>query len=95
MSLTVLEIASVAYLARLRVNPNELKFFTGQLNSIVECVTQLQELDTSSVDTFTHGIDTYNVFRDDVRKPAVSREKALANAPERNEVGFLLPRVLD
>jgi aspartyl-tRNA(Asn)/glutamyl-tRNA(Gln) amidotransferase subunit C len=95
MSLTVSEIAKVAYLARLRVNPNELEFFTGQLNSMVEYVTQLQELNTTCVDAFTHGSDTCNVFRDDVRKPALDREKALANAPERNQVGFLIPHVLD
>lgn len=95
MSLTVSEIAKVAYLARLRVNPNELEFFTGQLNSIVEYVTQLQTLDTTGIDPFTHGFETYNVFRNDVRKPSLDREKTLANAPEQNQVGFLVPHVLD
>lgn len=95
MSLTVSEIAKVAYLARLRINPNELEFFTGQLNSIVEYVTQLQELNATSINIFTHGFDTCNVFRDDVRKPALDREKALANAPEQNQVVFLVPHVLD
>ena len=46
MSLSVAEVAKVALLARLRVEPGELETFTGQLNSIVDYVAQLQELDT-------------------------------------------------
>jgi aspartyl-tRNA(Asn)/glutamyl-tRNA(Gln) amidotransferase subunit C len=36
-----------------------------------------------------------NVFRDDVRGPALDREQALANAPKRNAEGFLVPAVLE
>ena len=95
MSLTAAEIAKVALLARLRVNPSELETFTGQLNSIVEYVAQLQELDTTGVEPLAHGIEMHNVFRDDVRGSALDREKALANAPERSRVGFLVPAVLE
>jgi aspartyl-tRNA(Asn)/glutamyl-tRNA(Gln) amidotransferase subunit C len=95
MSLAVSEIAKVAFLARLRFDPNELELFTGQLNSIVDYVAQLQELDTSGVNPLTHEVEIYNVFRDDIRMPALDREKALANAPERNQVSFLVPTVLD
>ena len=95
MSLTITEVAKVALLARLRVDPHELETFTGQLNSIVDHVAQLQELDTTDVEPFTHGIEVRNVFRDDVRGPSLDREKALANAPERNQVGFLVPAVLE
>ena len=41
--------------------------FTGQLNSIVDYVAQLQELDTTDVEPLAHGIEVRNVFRDDVR----------------------------
>jgi aspartyl-tRNA(Asn)/glutamyl-tRNA(Gln) amidotransferase subunit C len=95
MSLTVAEVAKVALLARLRVDPRELETLTGQLNSIVDHVAQLQELDTTDVEPLTHGIEVRNVFRDDVRGPLLDREKALANAPERNQVGFLVPAVLE
>jgi aspartyl-tRNA(Asn)/glutamyl-tRNA(Gln) amidotransferase subunit C len=95
MSLTVAEVAKVALLARLRVDPRELETFTGQLNSIVDYVAQLQELDTTGTLPLAHGIEVRNVFRDDVRGPLLDREKALANAPERNQVGFLVPAVLE
>jgi aspartyl-tRNA(Asn)/glutamyl-tRNA(Gln) amidotransferase subunit C len=95
MSLTKDDVAKVAMLARLRVSPDELQMFTGQLNSIVDHVAQLQELDTAEVEPLAHGIEVRNVFRDDVRGPALPREAALVNAPKRNQDSFLVPAVLE
>jgi aspartyl-tRNA(Asn)/glutamyl-tRNA(Gln) amidotransferase subunit C len=95
MSLSVEDVAKVALLARLRVEPGELQTLTAQINSIVEYVAQLHELDTTNVEPLAHGIELRNVFRDDVRGPALDREKALANAPQRNQSSFLVPAVLE
>jgi aspartyl-tRNA(Asn)/glutamyl-tRNA(Gln) amidotransferase subunit C len=95
MSLSVEDVAKVALLARLRVEPSELETLTTQINSIVDYVTQLQELDTTDVEPLAHGVELRNVFRDDIRGPALDREKALANAPERNQASFLVPAVLE
>jgi aspartyl-tRNA(Asn)/glutamyl-tRNA(Gln) amidotransferase subunit C len=95
MSLSIDEVSKVALLARLRLSPEELRTFTGQLNSIVDYVAQLQEVDTTGVEPLAHGIEVRNVFRDDVRGPALPREQALANAPKRNQESFLVPAVLE
>ena len=95
MSLSAEEVAKVAMLARLRLAPEELATFTGQLNAIVDYVTQLQALDTAGVEPLAHGVEVRNVFREDVRGPALEREEALANAPKRNAEGFLVPAVLE
>jgi aspartyl-tRNA(Asn)/glutamyl-tRNA(Gln) amidotransferase subunit C len=95
MSLTIADVAKVALLARLRLSPEELETFTGQLNTIVDYVAQLQGLDTTGVEPLAHGIEVRNVFRDDVRGESLPREKALANAPERNQESFLVPAVLE
>jgi aspartyl-tRNA(Asn)/glutamyl-tRNA(Gln) amidotransferase subunit C len=94
-SLSVEEVAKVAVLARLRLSRAELETFTGQLNSIVHFVEQLQELDTTNVEPLAHGIEVRNVFRDDVRGESLPREAALGNAPKRNAESFLVPTVLD
>ena len=93
--LSIDEVSKVAHLARLRLTPQELRTFTGQLNSIVHFVEQLQELDTRNVEPLAHGIEVRNVFRDDVRGPALLREAALVNAPKRNQDSFLVPAVLE
>jgi aspartyl-tRNA(Asn)/glutamyl-tRNA(Gln) amidotransferase subunit C len=95
MTLTADDVAKVALLGRLRLSPEELQTFTGQLNSIVDFVAQLQELDTREVEPLAHGVEVRNVFREDVLGPALPREKALANAPKRNAEGFLVPAVLE
>ncbi len=95
MSLSIEDVAKVAVLARLRLSPEELETFTGQLNSIVDYVAQLQELDTTGVEPLAHGVELRNVFRDDVRGQALDREQALANAPKRDSVGFLVPAVME
>jgi aspartyl-tRNA(Asn)/glutamyl-tRNA(Gln) amidotransferase subunit C len=95
MSLSIEEVAKVALLARLRVSPEELETFTSQLSSIVDYVALLQALDTTGVEPLAHGIEMRNVFRDDVRGPALPREQALANAPQRDRVAFLVPAVLE
>ena len=95
MSLSNADVAKVALLARLRLSPAELQTFTGQLNSIVDYVAQLQELDTTGVEPLAHGVEVRNVFRDDVRGPALDHNGALANAPKRNDEGFLVPAVLE
>jgi aspartyl-tRNA(Asn)/glutamyl-tRNA(Gln) amidotransferase subunit C len=95
MALTPDEVAKVAVLARLRLSPDELQTYTGQLNSIVEFVAQLQGLDTADVEPLAHGVEVRNVFRPDVRGESLPREDALANAPRRNREAFLVPVVLE
>lgn len=95
MSLSIDEVAKVALLARLRLSPDELQMFTGQLNTIVEFVAQLQELDTKDVEPLAHGVEVRNVFRQDVRGESLPRDAALANAPKRNAESFLVPAVLE
>lgn len=95
MSLSRDEVAKVAVLARLRVGPEELDTLTRQLNSIVDYVAQLRELDTAGVEPLAHGVEVRNVFRDDVRGASLPREAALTNAPRRNQESFLVPAVLD
>jgi aspartyl-tRNA(Asn)/glutamyl-tRNA(Gln) amidotransferase subunit C len=93
--LTIDDVAKVALLARLRVSPDELQMFTGQLNSIMDYVAQLQQLETTDVEPLSHGIEVRNVFRDDARGDALPREAALRNAPQRNQESFLVPAVLE
>ena len=95
MSLSREDVSKVALLARLRLSTEELETFTGQLNSIVDFVAQLQELDTKDVEPLAHGVEVRNVFRDDVRGESLPREAALANAPKRNTESFLVPAVLE
>ena len=82
MSLSNADVAKVAVLARLRLSPDEIETFTGQLNSIVDYVAQLQELDTTGVEPLAHGIELRNVFRDDVRGPGARSRAGAGQRPQ-------------
>ena len=82
MSMTREEVAQVALLARLRLTSQELDTFTTQLSSIVDFVAHLQELDTEGVEPLAHGIDRANVFRDDVRGPALATRRRPRQRPQ-------------
>jgi len=94
MTLNAQEVAQVALLARLRLDPDELQTYTEQINEIVHYVEQLQQVPTEGVEPLAHGVEVRDVFREDKRAPALEREAALSNAPKRNQEAFLVPPVL-
>lgn len=85
----------VANLARLRFDEGELEKFTDQLNAILTYIDKLNELDTSEVEPTYHVLDLVNVFREDQVQPSLPREAALANAPERADGFFQVPRIIE
>lgn len=85
----------VAQLARLRLDEDEREAMTEQLATIVDYVTQLESVDVSDVPpTASVGRETGGGMRDDEPRPCLSRDRALANAPDADEGHFLVPRVL-
>ncbi|WP_169975156.1 Asp-tRNA(Asn)/Glu-tRNA(Gln) amidotransferase subunit GatC [Tautonia rosea] len=94
MNLSPEDVAKVALLARLRLDPDELATYTEQINEIVHYVEQLQQVDVSGVEPLAHGVEVRNMFRDDRRTESLPRDEALCNAPKRNHEAFLVPAVL-
>ncbi len=94
MGLTRDEVAKVALLARLRFSDEELDTLTTQLGQVVEYIRQLDELDTEAVEPMAHVADIHNVLVDDVARPSLDREDALANAPKRDDECYRVPAVL-
>jgi aspartyl-tRNA(Asn)/glutamyl-tRNA(Gln) amidotransferase subunit C len=88
------EVLHVARLARLTLKEEEVDLFTRQLNDILSYMAQLREVDTEGVPPMAHALTAFNVFREDEVTPGLPREAALANAPDREEGGFVIPRVI-
>jgi aspartyl-tRNA(Asn)/glutamyl-tRNA(Gln) amidotransferase subunit C len=94
MSISRQDIEKVALLARLQLTDDELSKMTVELAQIVGYVDQLGEVDTECIEPMAHAIETANVFRDDAVAASLPRDEALANAPHRDERGYLVPAVL-
>lgn len=94
MAVSLHDVEHVARLAKLSFTEAEKKKLVTELNSILEYMEQLNELDTKDVDPLSHVIELSNVFREDIVKPGLAREEALRNAPARGEKFFKVPKVL-
>ncbi|MGC9193875.1 MAG: Asp-tRNA(Asn)/Glu-tRNA(Gln) amidotransferase subunit GatC [Syntrophobacteraceae bacterium] len=88
------EVRHVALLARLELSQSEEELMTGQMNTILEYMDKLNQLDTKEVEATTHAIELRNVFRQDKVEPSLDRKDSLANAPGADGVNFVVPRVL-
>ena len=92
--LTQEQVRHVAKLARLNISEDEVRLFTEQLSDILEYVAQLQKLDTENIEPLAHALPVHNVLREDIVKPSLSNDEALANAPQRDGEFFAVPKVL-
>ncbi|HHW01599.1 MAG TPA: Asp-tRNA(Asn)/Glu-tRNA(Gln) amidotransferase subunit GatC [Thermoanaerobacterales bacterium] len=88
-------VEHVANLARLYLSEEEKAEMTEKLNSILDYMDKLNELDTSDVEPTAHVIPIKNVFREDVVQESLPLEKALENAPDRDGNFFRVPRIIE
>jgi aspartyl-tRNA(Asn)/glutamyl-tRNA(Gln) amidotransferase subunit C len=95
MSLTIQEVEHIARLARLELSDAEKEEYTGQLNEILHFVETLNKLDTTGIEPTAHAIKVRNVFRPDEVQPSMDPEAALANAPDRSDNYFKVPKILE
>lgn len=89
------DVGHVAALARLGLTDAELDRLVPQLNHILEAIAVLADVDTSAVGPTAQVIPLENVMRDDVVRPGIDREAALANAPLREGAHLRVPVVLE
>ena len=95
MKITRKEVEHVAGLARLELSEEEKELFTGQMDAILAYVDKLNELDTTGVIPTAHAVPMENAFRDDAVRPSIGVDSALANAPERAEGFYRVPKVIE
>jgi aspartyl-tRNA(Asn)/glutamyl-tRNA(Gln) amidotransferase subunit C len=95
VKITKRDVVHVAGLARLRFSEDQLDLFTDQLNTILTDFDKLQQLDTSGVEPSTHAVSICNAFREDQRRPSLSGEESLENAPARERSCFKVPRIIE
>jgi len=95
MKISKQEVEHVAKLARLELAEGEKDKLIVQLSNILTYVETLNGLDTKGVKPTSHVLDIKNVMRDDVSRPGLSQEQALANAPEKAAGHFKVPKIIE
>ena len=88
------DVRKVAKLARLDLPEEKIATYTGQLESILDYVSQLAEIDTEGVPETTRAVEVTNVTRADGVTPTTVREEILNQAPLREGDFFRVPKIL-
>jgi aspartyl-tRNA(Asn)/glutamyl-tRNA(Gln) amidotransferase subunit C len=106
MKVSEKDVAYVAQLANLELTAEEQAGMVRDLNSILEHVDRMSELDTTDVPPMAQiaggsavgEAQPRDAARDDVvegLRPSLPREEALANAPDSDGTFFLVPKVIE
>jgi len=95
MKISVADVEYVARLARLELSAAETDLFAGQMDAILGYVEKLNELDTADIRPTSHAVPMENAFREDATTPSLGVEKALANAPDRADSFYRVPKVIE
>jgi aspartyl-tRNA(Asn)/glutamyl-tRNA(Gln) amidotransferase subunit C len=89
------EVAHLANLARIELQPDELDRLAGQLDVILGSVAQVREVAGDDVPATSHPMPLINVTRPDEPRPCLTAEEALSGAPATEGNRFRVPRILE
>jgi len=99
MSLTSTDIARIAKLARLELNPDESERMLLQLNGFFEIVEKMRAVDTAGLQPLAHPVaairDIALRLREDVVSEPNNREANQRSAPAVEHGLFLVPKVIE
>ena len=90
------QVAAIAALANLELDPTEIDLFARQLGEILAYADEVQRIDTDGVPPTANVVTRHGSDRPDEVRPSLDRNEALANAPDAVlDAGLLrVPRVI-
>lgn len=95
MALTEKDVRGIAEYVRIGLTDDELAAMTRDLNSIIETLKPITEMDLEGVEPTFHPIgDLSNVMREDVVGKPFPRQVALSNADTVQDGCFEIPSIL-
>ncbi len=95
MSVDVGTVKRIARLARIAVSEEEAVSLQDELNSILQWVEQLGELDVEDVPPLTSSVEMEMKKREDVVTDGDRADDIVKNAPETEDHYFVVPKVVE
>ena len=95
MSVDRATVLRIARLARVAITDEEAQRLESELSGILDWVAQLDELDTANVEPMTRvEAMTMKMRKDEVTDGFIAAD-VVANAPEREDSFFVVPKVVE
>ena len=76
------------------MDESDIDKFADQISRILTYVDSLDRVDTTGVEPTTHAISLTNAFREDEETGSIDTDTALANAPEKEDGSFSVPKII-
>lgn len=95
MKLNTNTINKIAKLARIRLSEKEADEFLKDINSILDWVEQLNEVNTDNVEPLTNISSSALTKRKDEAQDMNSSDEILQNSPDKLEGYFAVPKVVE
>ena len=95
MAVTKEQVQYIASLAKLKIDEKDLDAFTKEMEQIIEFADSLNKIDTEGIEPTAHIQGIENVLRADSEPVTFGTEKLLANAPEKVDTCFSVPKVVE
>jgi aspartyl-tRNA(Asn)/glutamyl-tRNA(Gln) amidotransferase subunit C len=89
------EVRETAMLARLALSDEEVTRLTRELDAILGYMEQLGKLDVAAIEPTTHAVPLDCPMVEDALGPQLDPERALADAPRRNDHFFEVPKIIE
>lgn len=89
------EVKKTARLARLELNENEIAEFASEFDRILDYFGQLKNAETDDEVPVCAAGRCENELREDIPNGSLKRASFLDTAPQAEDGGFILPRVVE
>ena len=87
------EIKMVAELSKLEFTEEEFASFSAEFAKIDETIERVESVPCNV--EYKIPVKEYADLKEDVIEPSYSREEILKNAPKKDSISFILPKVVD
>ena len=88
------EILHIAKLASLNIKEEEIEEYRKNLEDILNFANIVNSVNTENVSETIGSTNNINVFREDEIKEFEDKELLMANAPEKDQNMFVIPKVI-
>ncbi len=95
MQITDETIAYVSILAKLSLSSEEKEQAKVDMGRMLDYIDTLNNLDTEGVTPMSHAFPLSNVFREDEVTNGDMRDEMLANAPEKKDGCYKVPKTVE
>ena len=89
------EVEKVTDLARLSLSDEEKEKFSHQLSDILTHIDKLNNVQADEVDAGSRELDSHNVLREDAPRPPFFGDDLMANAPDKEQEYFRVPKIIE